>query len=270
MTPGRFWRRSAARRSRAGLILLGALALLAIPAIGAVVQQGDLRVSVFAQVQPFKLPRREPAPIAVFLAGHVGTVNGEVPPQLQRMTIRVNRHGLLQSLGLPSCRLAQIQPGSTNHALQQCSGALVGSGRFWASVVFPDQRPYPTRGRLLVFNGRREGRPVIFAHIYTTQPFDSSFVVSFAIRKISDGPYGTELSASLPQALGNWGFVDRIKLTLRRKYTYRGRQLSYFNAACPAPPGTNTTPFPLALTTFYFAEGQRISGKVEKACGVSE
>jgi len=261
-----------ARRSRAGLALLGGLALLAlaIPAIGAVVQQGNLRVTVRAQVQPFKLPRRMPAPIAVFLAGHVGTVDGDTPPQLQRMTIMVNRHGLLQSRGLPSCRLPQIQPGSTSRAMSQCADALVGSGRFWASVVFPDQRPYPTRGRLLVFNGRRGGQPVIFAHIYTTQPFDSSFVVTFAIRKISKDPYGTELSASLPQALGNWGFVDRIKLTLRRKYRYRGEQRSYFNAACPAPAGTDTIPFPLALASFYFAHHQKISATVEKACRVSE
>jgi hypothetical protein len=252
-------------------VLLGAVALvvLAIPAVAAVIQHGNLRVTVLAQVEPFKLPRRKPAPIAVFISGHVGTVDGTVPPQLQRMTIRVNRHGLLQSLGLPSCQLSQIQPGSTAHALQQCSDALVGSGRFWASVVFPDQRPYPTRGRLLVFNGRRHGEPVIFAHIFTTQPFNSSFVVSFAIKKISNGPYGTELSAALPQALGNWGFVDRIKLTLRRKYSYRGQERSYFNAACPAAPGTNFVSFPLAFASFYFAEGESISATVNKTCAVA-
>jgi xanthosine utilization system XapX-like protein len=255
---------------RKGCLLGGlALLLLAVPASAVVVQTGNLRIGVLAQVQPFKLPRREPAPIAVFLSGHVGTVDGETPPQLRRMTVKVNRHGLLQSLGLPSCQLSQIQPGSTTHALEQCSDALIGSGRFWASVVFPDQRPYPTRGRLLVFNGRKEGRPVMFAHIFTSQPFNSSFVISFAIRKISGGPYGTELSASLPQALGNWGFVDRIKLTLRRKYRYKGRQRSYFNAACPALPGASVAAYPLALASFYFAHHRRISGTVVKSCAVA-
>ena len=248
---------------------MAALILLAVPATGEVIRHGNLRINVHAQVQPFKLPRNEPAPIAVFLSGHVDTVNGGVSPQLQRMTVKVNRHGLLQSLGLPSCELSQIQPGSTTHALEQCSDALVGSGRFWASVVFPDQRPYPTRGRLLVFNGRRDGKPVIFAHIYTTQPFFSSFVITFGIEKIAKGPYGTQLSASLPQALGDWGFVDRIKLTLRRKYRYRGRQLSYFNAACPALSGTNATVFPLVRASFYFAHSQSISVSITKACGVS-
>jgi hypothetical protein len=250
-----------------------ALALGALGAAGAsaaVIQTGNLRVTVLAQVEPVKLPRKTPAPIAVFLSGHIGTVNGAVPPQLQTMTVKVNRHGLLQSKGLPVCHLPEIQPGSTERALADCSDALVGSGRFWASVVFPDQRPYPTRGRLLVFNGRLGGKPALFAHIFTTQPFASSFVVTFVLKKIHQGPYGTELSASLPQALGNWGFVDRIKLTLRRKYRYRGRELSFFNAACPAPSGTDAAVFPLARANFSFAGGEHISVTVNKACRVKE
>jgi hypothetical protein len=239
-------------------------------ATATVIQSGNLRVTVLAQVEPPNLPRNTPAPIAVFIAGHIGTADGTVPPQLQTMTVKVNRHGLLQSKGLPSCSLPEIQPGSTERALEECSDALVGSGRFWASVVFPDQRPYPTRGRLLVFNGRVGKKPVLFAHIFTTQPFASSFVVTFALKQIHKGPFGTELSASLPQALGDWGFVDRIKLTLRRKYRYQGKELSYFDAACPAPEGTKTASFPLALASFSFAGGERISTTVKKACRVKE
>lgn len=259
------------KRAKAGA-LLAALLILGTAAIAAasVIQSGNLRITVLAQVEPPKLPRKTPAPIAVFISGHIGTANGEVPPQLQTMTVKVNRHGLLQSKGLPYCSLPQIQPGSTQRALDDCSDALVGSGRFWASVVFPDQRPYPTRGRLLIFNGRVGNKPVIFAHIFTTQPFASSFVVTFALKHINQGPYGTELSASLPQALGNWGFVDRIKLTLRRKYRYLGRELSYFNAACPAPEGTNSATFPLATANFSFAGGEQIAVTVPKACRVKE
>jgi hypothetical protein len=250
----------------AALLLLGAVAIAA----ASVVQQGNLRVTVLAQVEPPKLPRTTTAPIAVFISGHIATADGTVPPQLQTMTVKVNRHGPLQSQGLPVCHLPQIQPGSTQRALEDCSDALVGSGRFWASVIFPDQRPYPTRGRLLVFNGRVDGKPVLFAHIFTTQPFPSSFVVTFALKRIHDGPYGTELSASLPQALGSWGFVDRIKLTMRRKYHYLEKELSYFNAACPAPRGTNTASFPLALASFDFADGEHLAATVTKSCRVKE
>lgn len=237
-------------------------------AVGAVIQDQGLRITVLSQIKPFKLPRDEPAPIAVFLAGRIATPSGATPPQLQKMTIEVNRHGLLRSVGLPSCSVADVQPASDKRALAKCGDALVGSGKFYASVVFPDQNPYPTRGRLLIFNGKVGGRPVIFAHIYTKTPFATSFVITFSIRHVHDGPYGTELTAAFPSALGEWGYVDRIKLTLKRKYRYRGRELSYFNSACPAPRQTKFVSFPLALARFYFDEHRPVALKVEKTCGV--
>ena len=251
---------------------LFAMALVAGAAVAtsAGLEENKVRVTVHSQIQPYRLPRTTPAPIAVFISGHIATRSGAVPPQLQKMSIKVNRHGVLQSQGLPTCTLAQIQPGATRRALSQCADALVGSGRFWASIVLPDQRPYATRGRLLVFNGRRDGKPVLFAHIFTRLPFATSFVITFGIKHIDDGVYGTELSASLPQALGTWGFVDRIKLTLRRKYDYRDRERSYFNASCPAPAETSVTAFPLAFASFYFAEREPISLTVTKSCRVAE
>jgi hypothetical protein len=257
-------------KAKIAVAILATTLLGAYAAQGAVVQEQGLRISVLSQILPFKLPRDTPAPIAVFISGHIATPSGAVPPQLQKMVVKVNRHGLLQSRGLATCTIEDVQPASTERALSNCGDALVGSGRFWATIVLPDQRPYPTRGRLLVFNGRAGGKPTLFAHIYTTIPFASSFVVSFAISKIHQGPYGTQLSASFPQALGDWGFVDRIKLTLRRKYRYLGKELSYFNAACPAPKGTQSASFPLALASFYFAGHAPISLGVQKSCRVGE
>ncbi len=260
----------AARLARAGALTLALLAAGAGIAGAVVVQSGGLRITVLSQIKPFKLPRTGTAPIAVFVAGHVAASNGTVPPQLQRMSVKVNRHGLLQSQGLPGCQVAQIQPASTERALANCGKALIGSGQFWAHIVLPGQVPYPTRGRLLIFNGRKAGKPVLLTHIYTANPFFSSFVIAFAIKRINSGPYGTELSASLPQALGSWGYVDRIKLTLRRKYPYRGKERSYFNAGCPAPAGTSLTSFPLAYARFDFANDQVMGATVNKSCRVSE
>ena len=246
------------------------LATCASLASATVIQQGNLRITVLSQVQPYKLPRKGTAPIAVFVSGHLSAPKGGIPPQLQKMTVEVNKHGLLQSEGLPTCPLKALQPASTERALASCAEAVIGSGQFWAHIVLPDQGAYPTHGRLLIFNGRQKGKPVIFTHIFTANPFFSSFVIPFTIQKANHGAYGTKLSASLPQALGDWGYVDRIKLTLKRKYTYRGKQLSYFNAGCPAPQGAKRTVFPLALASFDFAEDLSIAAKVEKACAVKE
>lgn len=258
---------------RRRLVWLGsAVGLLAAASLAqaAVIQEGGLRITVTSQIQPYKLPRDKPAPIAVFVAGHLAAPHGGIPPQLKRLTVEVNRNGLLQSKGLPTCRVAQIQPASTERALANCGEAVIGSGQFWAHIVLPDQGAYPTHGRLLIFNGREKGKPVLLTHIFTSNPFFSSFVLTFKIAQIKNGAYGTELSASLPEALGSWGYVDRIKLTLKRKYGYRGQQLSYFNSACPAPKGVPRVVFPLARASFDFAAGISLSAKVEKSCAVKE
>ena len=257
------------RAAKAGALLVALLAL-AGGAKAATVQQDNLRITVHSQILPYKLPRSGTAPIAVFLSGHVATPGGALPPQLQRMTILVNRHGLLQAQGLASCPLAEIQPGSSTRAIRNCGDALVGSGRFWASIVLPDQRPYPTRGRLLIFNGKKDGKNVLYAHIFTRLPFANSFVIPFELHHVEKGPFATELTAAFPEALGEWGFVDRIKLTLRRKYRAGGRQRSYFNAGCPALKGTRSASFPLARATFSFEGRQDIGLTVTKSCGVKE
>jgi hypothetical protein len=255
-----------------GIRAAAALAVIAFAttATAATVQVGGLRLSATGQIVPYKLPRDRQAPISVFIAGHVGTTDGSVPPQLQQMTVKVNRHGTLRTLGVPACTMKQLHPTSTEQALANCGDALVGSGRFWASVVFPEQRPYPTRGRLLVFNGRQGGKPALFAHIYTTDPFNTSFVIPFAIRHIDDGQFATQLTASFPKALGDWGFVDRIKLTLRKKFRAGGQQRSFFNASCPAPAGASVGSFQLARASFSFDERVPISIGIVKSCGVEK
>jgi hypothetical protein len=259
-------------RVRGWLGVAVALSLLALAQFAtspaAVVQAGDLRITLLSQVQPYKLPRQSTAPIAVFVSGHVAAVKGGVPDQLQSLAVKVNRRALLQSRGLPICKVPEVQPSSTSRALRECGPALIGSGQFWAHIVLPEQGSYPTQGRLLVFNGRLRGHPAILAHIYTSRPFSTSFVIPFTMRHLRKGTYGTELLASLPEALGDWGFVDRIKLTLKRKYTYKGRRLSYFNAGCPALPGAERASFRLAFASFSFSGGRNVGVEVNKSCGV--
>lgn len=264
------WSLNPRARKVVAVVLALAVSGSAAAAVAAVIQSKGVRITVQAQLMPYKLPRQGTAPIAVFVSGHLENPDGGIPPQLQRMRIKVNRHGLLQSRGLPVCRADRIATASTEGALSICKGALVGSGQFWANIVFDGQPPYPTRGRLLIFNGRKGGRPALLAHIFTANPFNSSFVITFGIRRISEGSYGTELTASLPEALGSWGYLNRIKLTLKRQYSYKGKRLSYFNAGCPAPGRADRTVFPLAFISFSFAGQKEIGADVPKSCGVRE
>ena len=253
-------------RVAAAVATLTLCAAASAPAV--TIQSEGLRISALAQVQPYKLPRDKPAPIAVFVAGHLQNPKGGIPPQLRRMRIAVNRHGLLQSRGLPTCPVPRIQPASTERALLQCGPALIGSGQFWANIVLPDQGSYPTQGRLLVFNGRGGGKRLILAHLFTSNPFNTSYVIRFSIRHIPHGTYGTELKAFLPATFGTWGYISRIKLNLVRKYRSGGKRLSYFNAGCAAPKGVQRVAFPLAYAEFKFARRAPIAATVPKTCGV--
>jgi hypothetical protein len=253
---------------RIGVVAVAVL-LLAIAAVAGadgVSQKGNLRVSVGGRMTPTRLPRTGVAPIAVSVSGRIATLDHSPPPQLRKLTIEINRQGRLDYAGLPTCSVDRIQPATTAQALSACRPALVGQGSFFADVILKGQAPYPSKGRLLVFNGREGGHQVLLGQIYSAQPFTNSFVIPFQIRPIAHGTYGTALVATLPGSIGSWGYVTGIEMTLSRRYSYRGRPHSYLSAGCPAPKGFNTVPFSLARTSFAFADGRMLTSTLTRTC----
>lgn len=260
--------RAAGRRALA-LLCLAALTGGAALAQAEITQKGKLRVVFAGKLTPSKLPRHGAAPIAVSVGGRITTTDGTLAPQLRTLRIELNRHGRLETRGLPVCRARQIHPATTERALRACRGALVGRGSFSVDVVLAGQEPYPTSGRLLVFNGAAKGgRPALLGQIYSARPFTTSFVIPFAIAKIRRGRYGIALTASLPQALGNWGHVTGLDLRLARRYSHRGKRRSFISAGCPAPKGFPGALFPLTRTTFSFAGGAKLTSTLTRACRV--
>jgi hypothetical protein len=234
----------------------------------AITQKGTLRVTVDGKLAPKRLPRVGAAPISVSVGGEVSTTDQSPPPRLKSLRIELNRNGKIDHAGLPICPYDRIQPASTSRALSACRQALVGEGSFAAEITLSGQEPYPTEGKLLLFNGKEKGKPVLFGQIYAPRPFATSFVIVFSIRKIRRGPYGTALSASLPEALGSWGNLTGIEMTLQRRYSYKGRSHSYLSSGCPAPRGFPGAVFSLARTEFGFAGGQRLASVLGGTCKV--
>jgi hypothetical protein len=244
------------------------LAIAAISFAGAdVTQQGTLRVKFGGKLSPDRLPRTGLAPVAVSLSGDISTTDHSTPPQLQTITMAINRHGRLNPTGLPRCRYHQIQPASTGEARAACAAALVGTGAFRANVALPDQSPFPSNGRVLAFNGVLHGRPVIYAHIYGTKPVPISQLIPFRIHRI-EGTYRVVLSAQLPQVAAAWGYVSGLSLTLRRTYRYRGQPRSYLSAGCPAPSGIEVASYPFARAAFGFDDGRTLRSSLSRTCRV--
>ena len=239
---------------------------LAEPVRREIVQRGSVRVSLDADLSPRTLPRRGSAPIAVSLGWKVASTDGSPPPTLRSLRTSINRNGHFDFAGMPLCRIDRIQPGSSAHALSSCRSALVGTGTFGALVGLEGQEPYEARGRVLIFNGRVNGKPALLGHIYSDKPFANSFVIVFAVEKVAHGAYGTTLFARMPRALAAWGRLTDIQIRLSRRFTYQGKRRSYISAGCRLPKGIGIAPFKLARTVFSFDGGSALSATETGIC----
>jgi hypothetical protein len=259
---------SRALRPALGLALLAVLASAAF-AGAEVTQRGTLRVAVSGKLRPQTLPRSGAAPITVSVGGEITTTDKSPPPKLKALAIELNRNGRIDYAGLPVCPFDSIQPASSQRALNACRSSLVGKGTFSAEISLSGQESYPATGKLLLFNGLSNGKPVLFGQIYAPHPFATSFVIVFAIMRQAKGTFGTVLSAALPKTLGSWGKLTGIELRLSRHYAYRGKKQSYLSAGCPAPDGFPGAVFPFARTTFGFEEGSTLTSILTRNCRVS-
>jgi hypothetical protein len=206
--------------------------------------------------------------VAVSLGWKVATRDGSEPPTLKRLKIEINRNGILDPTGLPVCPYSKIQPASTERALRNCRSSLVGRGSFAALVGIEGQQSYVSKGKMVVFNSERGGKPVLFGQIYSARPFSNSFVIIFKVSKAKQGRYGTTLSAVLPASLRTWGNLTEIRMRLARKFRFQGQRKSFLSANCPTPKGISSAFFSLARTSFTFEGGPRLSSTLIDKCKV--
>ena len=233
-----------------------------------VIRKGNLQVSYGGKITPYNLPREGTAPVAVSVSAKIKTTDQLPPPQLQRIELAINRYGQLDQRGLPACRFRQLQPATTAEARASCPDGVIGHGKFEAAVALPEQSPYPSDGTILAFNGRLHDKPVIFAHIYGTQPLPTSFTLPFEVRRHRSGTYGLTLVADLPPVAADWGYVSGFSMTLQRRFRYRGEPRSYLAAGCPAPKGFPGATFAFAKASFGFEGGKKMRTTLTRSCGV--
>jgi hypothetical protein len=245
---------------------LALILALAVPASAEVAREHGLIVSFGGEVRPRLLPRVGTAPVAVTVSGRVRSAKRGLPPSLRRISLEINRVGVLDNRGLPVCREGLIQPSSTAQALRACRAAKVGDGSLTGLIDIPGQRPFGFEARAVAFNARAEdGRPEILAHLYTKSPIPLTFVLTFAVERIP-GTYGTRLVAVVPKRTRRITHVTSFSLHLRRSYEFGGRRRSYLSAGCPAPEGFPAATFPLVRASYSFDGGTRLSSVLVRTC----
>ena len=211
------------------LVLVGAGSALALR-----LEVGNVVVVADGGFTPTTLPKKGFAPIELHGYGRFSTKDGTPPPVLERITIWFDKHGEVETRGLPICTPGKLAATTTKVARKLCPGAIVGTGFGKAVVYFPESRPIPASSPLTIFNGpRKRGNPTVLAHAHLTVPAPTTFVVPIEIQRVNNGRYGFKTVAKIPKIAGGYGVPIYGRLKIGREWTHRGKRLSYANAGCP-------------------------------------
>jgi hypothetical protein len=223
---------------------------------------GNIVVDGQGGFAPTALPQNKDAPIELFGSGKLSTLNGELPPVLKTIEFEFDKHGSVDTTGLPKCSAAKLQATTVPQARKLCPGAIVGKGFGHAIVKFPEQGPIPASSPITLFNGPEiKGDPSVYAHAYTTIPAPTTFVIPIRIETIHNGRYGYRVNAEVPKIAGGYGIPISGSIKVNRKWTYKGKKHSYVNARCAD--GRLQ-----AIGSFGFKDGTRMKGSFVSPCQI--
>jgi hypothetical protein len=248
-----------------GILIAAAVAASATAEID---RNGVLQGTFSGDISPQRLPRRELAPVTVTMGGKITTTDRSEPPKLEEIVLEINRNGVLDNKGLPTCSLARLNSISSLQAKKVCAKAQVGHGSVTSRVYLPGQGAFASTGELLAFNGRLHGRPAVLAQVSSKAPLPLTYVIAFEVKK-QGGTFGTALIGTLPDIASEYGYISSFSLALSRTYTSHGKKHYFASASCPAPDGFNTAPFAFAKASYEFAGGITLGATLNRDCRVA-
>jgi hypothetical protein len=243
------------------LVVTCALALIGAGAAQALkLRIGNLIITADGGFSPTTLPKRENAPIKIFGHATFETTDGTRPSPLRRLMLEFDKHGALETRGLPKCSYSRLVATTVATARKLCPGAIVGKGFGTAVVELPEQGPIRASSGLTLFNGPEvHGNPSVLGHAHLDYPAPTTYVISIEIQKINNGRYGYKTVADFPRIANDYGSPLSGRLTVGREWQYKGQTLSYVSAHCAD--GRLQ-----ARGEFSFKNGDAISGTFLKPC----
>jgi hypothetical protein len=219
---------------RANVLGIALLLVVAGSAVAIKLEAANLVITTDGGFTPTTLPKKGFAPIKLHGYGNIATKDGTPPPVLETVTIWFDKHGSVETKGLPKCTPGKLKATTTSQARKLCPGSIVGKGFGKAVVIFPEQGPIPASSPITLFNAApKNGNPVVLAHAHLTVPGPTTFVVPIEIQKVHSGRYGFKVEAKIPKIAGGSGIPLYARMTVGREWTYKGKKLSFANAGCP-------------------------------------
>jgi hypothetical protein len=255
-----------ARRGRIGAIVGFTVVLATVVVVAGAsavtVTEGNLTIDVEGATSPKALPKTTLAPISFHGSAAISTVDGTHIPPAESTELLVDKHIAIDTTGLPTCSLGQIQATPPAGAMKACGDALIGKGTSTAQVQFPEQGSFDAKGPLLAFNGPAEGgyggyHEQLY-YVYANVPVPTALIAVAKVAKAS-GPYGYKISITIPRIAGGAGSFSGAEFTIDRRWTYKGKKHSFLSAECA------TGHFD-AQVEVDFGDGSHVIGNVIQAC----
>lgn len=258
-------RRSGARGAKVALLGAAVTVLAALVVSSAmgdtVIKTPEMEIKLEGGITPKRLSKKTPTPITLNVEGSIKNIKEpeERPPALSTLALEFDKHGAINTKGLATCSETKLQNTTTQAAEAACKPSLVGKGEVEAEIKFPEQKEFPAKGPLLIFNGTPQGgKPVLIFHVYADVPAPTTFVTSGVISK-AHGKYGTSTLIKIPTIVGGQGSLTAFSAKIQKSWSYKGKKQSLLTATCP-------TGKLFAHGAFAFANGTSFSGELIKSC----
>ncbi len=243
---------------------VAAACLLALLACGAAyaltIEIENTVVSATAAIEPRELPAHGGAPVELESVTRIRSRDGAAPPALSKIVFVFDKHGFIDTKGLPVCTAAKLATATPQQARKRCAGAIVGKGVGKAEVRLPGQGPVQISSPLTLFNAPPTGgKPSLLAHAYETIPARKAIVVPFAVERIKRGRYGFRAQIELPPIADGYGVATLAQAKVGKTWKRGGREVGYLNARCS---GGRLQVY----GTLNFADGSLFPGTLVSPC----
>jgi hypothetical protein len=194
---------------------------------------GTTVVSTTANLLPRELPAHGSAPVTLSNITRIKSKDGTQPPALKSLTFQLDKHGSVETKGIPVCTTKKLEGTTPQQARKRCAGALVGKGMGRAKVALPGKAPVEVSSPLSFFNAPPVGgNPSLIAHAYETVPSPKTLLVPIVIERVKHGRYGFQAKVNLPEIAEGFGAATLAEATLGRTFKRGGKEVGYINAYC--------------------------------------
>jgi hypothetical protein len=211
----------------AGLVCTGV-------AVGEKTTVGHMTVTVGGNVKPKKVSKKKWTPVSLSVSGKVRSDTGwETIPILDKIIVDFDKHGTIDTKGLPTCNPNKLINRQVKPARKACKKSEVGRGKTEAWVTWPDQRPVRAKGTLTAFYGKANGKPAIIFHVWAFEPLGTAFIVTAPIVKSPLKGFGKRVIVNVPTIAGGNGTLTDFSVKIKRTWKHKRKKRSFLLAKCP-------------------------------------